>query len=329
MLKVGVIGAGHLGRWHIKNLQQIEGVEFVGFFDSDVERAKEISKEYKASAAASMEELLENCAAISIVVPTSAHYEVARAALNRNVHVFCEKPFMETTAEADEIIALAKSQNLVLQVGHIERFNPALSGLREIPMNPMFIESHRIAPFNPRGIDVAVILDLMIHDIDIILSIVHSDIDRIDAAGAPILTDSIDIANARIKFKNGCVANITASRVSNKQMRKLRIFQKDAYISVDFLKNKTELYSLVDNPQKRGRGITLAEIEMPDGRKKKITYKRLKKDSANAMLEELRAFVYAIQNNSQPPVTGEDGKRALETAIRIEAQIKEALTRLL
>jgi len=326
MLKIGVIGAGHLGKWHIKNLQSLDNVELVGFFDTDQKRSDQIAKEYTATSFTSLNQLLNNCDAISIVVPTSSHYDVAKKALHKGIHVFCEKPFMQTVDEANEIIELAKEKNLVLQVGHIERFNPALSGLKDYPIKPLFIESHRISQFNPRGIDVAVILDLMIHDIDIILSLVRSDVEQIDAAGAPILTDTIDIANARIKFTNGCVANITASRVSNKQMRKIRIFQKDAYISIDFLKNQTEIYSLSEDAGEIPQGsIQIAELVTASDRKKVITYKQVDTDKSNAMLEELRAFTHAIETGTPPPVSGEDGKRALEIALKIEQKIQSTL----
>jgi predicted dehydrogenase len=231
---------------------------------------------------------------------------------------------MQTIDEANEIIKLAKEKNVKIQVGHIERFNPALTSLRQFKINPLFIESHRISPFNPRGIDVAVILDLMIHDIDIILSLVDSTISQIDAAGAPVLTDNIDIANARIKFDNGCVANITASRVSNKKMRKLRIFQSESYFSIDFLKNSTEVYILSDSNGKLP-GIPLAEIEAGKEHKKTIFYQQLKTKKTNALREELLGFIESIRSDTKPAVTGEDGKRALEVAIQIESQIKSEL----
>ncbi|MCD6440848.1 MAG: Gfo/Idh/MocA family oxidoreductase [Candidatus Marinimicrobia bacterium] len=326
MLKMGVIGAGHLGRWHIKNLQALKNVDLLGFYDVDTKRSEQIAQEFQTTPYDSLDKLLDRCDAVSIVVPTSYHYDVAKAALRKNIHVFCEKPFMQTIAEANDVIDHAHRKNLVLQVGHIERFNPALSGLKNIPIDPLFIESHRISPFNPRGTDVAVILDLMIHDIDIILALVKSDVEQIDAAGAPVLTDTIDIANARIKFTNGCVANITASRISNKQMRKIRIFQKSAYISVDFLKNRTEIYSLSEGlSELPERSIQIAELATASDRKRVITYKQVNTDKSNAMLEELRAFTHAIETGAPPPVSGEDGKKALEIALKIEQQIKSTL----
>jgi len=330
MVKMGVIGAGYLGQWHIKNLQLLTNTELIGFFDADSERRTQIAKEFQIPIFYSLADLLKKCDAVSIVVPTIAHYQVAKSALLKNKHVFCEKPFMQTIAEANEIIALAHQKKRILQVGHIERFNPALAGLKNIAVDPLFIESHRISPFNPRGTDVAVILDLMIHDIDIILSLVKSEIEQIDAAGAPVLTKNIDIANARLKFNNGCVANITASRVSNKQMRKMRIFQRDAYITVDFLKNQTEIYSLTENSQKLPPGtVAVAEVKTDPNRKKVITYQMIETPKSNALQAELKAFISAIEDGSKPPVTGEDGKKALEIAIQIEDQINRNLKRVL
>ncbi|HDP68498.1 MAG TPA: Gfo/Idh/MocA family oxidoreductase [Candidatus Marinimicrobia bacterium] len=330
MIKIGVVGAGHLGRWHINNLKALENVELVGFFDTDRRRSAVIAEEYGALPFDSLEALLEKCQAVSIVVPTRSHYQVARAALQRGLHVFCEKPFMQTLEEADEIIELAQQKGLVLQVGHIERFNPALSGIGDFPIKPLFIESHRISPFNPRGTDVAVILDLMIHDIDIVLAMVSSEIEQIDASGAPVLTDTIDIANARLKFANGCVANITASRISDKQMRKIRIFQKDAYLSIDFLKNRTSIYSLSQTPGEPLSGtVPIAELKINDQQTRFITYQEIHTTESNAMLEELRAFTRTITTGAPPPVTGADGKRALEIALQIEHQIQTSLKKVL
>lgn len=330
MVKMGVIGAGYLGQWHIKNLQSLTNAELIGFFDADSERRTQIAREFQFPIFYSLDDLLEKCDAVSIVVPTVSHYPVAKSALLKNKHVFCEKPFMQTIAEANEITALAHQKNRVLQVGHIERFNPALASLKSIAIDPLFIESHRISPFNPRGTDVAVILDLMIHDIDIILSLVNSEIEQIDAAGAPVLTKNIDIANARLKFTNGCVANITASRVSSKQLRKMRIFQRNTYISVDFLKNQTEIYSLTENPQQLPPGtVAIAEVKTGTDRKKVITYQTIETAKSNALREELKAFISAIENGTPPLVTGEDGKKALEIAIQIENQINTNLKRVL
>lgn len=330
MIKIGVVGAGHLGKMHIKNLKNLPEIDFVGFYDSDKKRSKEISKELNTLSFNSLNTLLEQCDGVSIVVPTFTHYDVALSAIKKKVHIFCEKPFMQTIEEANEVIKLARDNNIVLQIGHIERFNPALASIKKFKINPLFIESHRISPFNLRGTDVAVILDLMIHDIDIILSLVNSPIIQIDAAGTPILTDNIDIANARIKFKNGCVANITASRVSNKSMRKIRIFQRNAYISIDFLKNLTEVFSLsIEDEITNKNSIPITELKTKNNKKRKIFYEQLQTDKSNAMLEELRAFVNSIKNGTPPPVTGEEGKKALEVAIQIEKQIKSSFKTLI
>jgi len=326
MLKVGVVGAGNFGRWHIKNYKSLPTAELVGFFDINPERAAYIETEYQVRPYPSLEKLLDDCEAVSVVVPTHAHYSVAQAAIARGRHLLCEKPFMETLDEADEIIQLAQAKNLVLQVGHVERFNPALADLEQFHIDPLFIESHRIAPFRGRGTDVAVVLELMIHDIDLVLALVSAPIVAVEASGAPVLTDSIDIANARLRFANGCVANVTASRISNKQMRKLRIFQRDAYFSIDMLKGQTEVYSL-----SRETGPlpadTIQITEMPDsnGQSKRILYHTLQTEQGNALYDELGAFVNAIRTGQPPKVSGVDGKRALEVAIQIVSCIQTDL----
>ncbi len=330
LVKIGVVGAGHLGRWHIKNLLDLPEVQLIGFYDQNAERAQQIAAEFGVKSYLDLESLLNACEAVSIVVPTTVHYEIARAALQHNVHVFCEKPFMESVAEADEIIALARARGKILQIGHIERFNPALAALHEFQVEPLFIESHRIAPFNPRGTDVAVVLDLMIHDIDIVLALVKSPLIEFEAAGAPVLTDNIDIANARLKFANGCVANLTASRVSAKQMRRLRIFQRDTYFSIDFLKNTTEVYRLSATSEPPAPGfVTLAELNPPGQAVRRIWHKVLQTSQSNALFYELRMFVKSIKTGEPPLVTGEDGKRVLELALKIETQIKNELRKIL
>ncbi len=322
MVKIGVVGAGHLGRYHIDNFKALEGVSLVGFYEKDKKRAAQISWEHKVRSFEDLESLLKRCDGVSIVVPTHSHYEIARQAIKNNVHIFCEKPFMETLSEADEIIAQAREHGLILQIGHIERFNPALALIKTLEAQPLFIESHRIAEFNPRGIDVAVILDLMIHDIDIILSLVKSPVATIHTTGSPVLTETIDIANARIEFENGCVANVTASRVSQKQMRKLRIFQKDEYISIDFLRGESEIYSLfADKRVFKTQTKPVAEFEVQDGERRKIYYQKFRAEDTNAMRDELAAFVHCIRDKKHPPVTGEDGRRALKIALEIEKQI--------
>ena len=326
MIKIGVVGAGNFGRWHIKNLKSMPTAELVGFFDINPERSAQIAAEYQVQAYPSLEKLLDDCQAVSIVVPTHSHYSVAKAVIARGLHLFCEKPFMQTIAEADEIIQLARVKNLVLQVGHVERFNPALTGLDQFRIEPLFIESHRIAPFRGRGMDVAVILELMIHDIDLILALVSAPIVQVEASGAPVLTDNIDIANARLRFANGCVANVTASRISNKQMRKLRIFQRNAYFSIDMLKGVTEIYALSrETGPLPADTIQITEIPDQNGSSKRILYHTLQNQEGNALYDELNSFVQAIETGQPPRVTGEDGKRALEVAIRIVESIQASL----
>lgn len=318
MLKIGVVGAGNFGRWHIKNLKNLPTAELVGFFDINPERSAYIETEFQARAYPSLEKLLDDCEAVSIVVPTHSHYIVTKTVIERGRHLLCEKPFMEKLTEADEIIQLAQAKNLVLQVGHVERFNPALADLENFRIDPLFIESHRIAPFRGRGTDVAVVLELMIHDIDLVLALVSAPIVSVEASGAPVLTDSIDIANARLRFANGCVANVTASRISNKQMRKLRIFQRDAYFSIDMLKGQTEVYSLSrETGPLPADTIQITEIPDTNGQPKRILYHTLQTEQGNALYGELDSFVNAIQTGQPPKVSGADGKRALEVAIQI------------
>src|ERR1051326_2729340 len=233
-LRVGIVGVGHLGALHAKMFSQIPTAELVGVVDADSARAGLVAGEVRTRAFPTYQELLKNVQAVSIVTPTSTHFELARMAIDAGIHVFVEKPITTTTEQAETLVNLSRSRNVTVQVGHIERFNPALLALEKYKINPMFVESHRLAQFNPRGTDVAVVLDLMIHDIDIILSLVRSPVERIEANGVAVVSNSIDIANARLQFANGCVANVTASRISQKKMRKMRLFQRDAYISVDF-----------------------------------------------------------------------------------------------
>jgi len=258
--------------------------------------------------------MLNDVDAITIATPTSTHFDVAREALTRGKHVFIEKPITQTTDEADKLIELAKTHNVLIQVGHIERFNAAILALEKYNIDPLFVESHRLAQFNPRGTDVAVVLDLMIHDIDIILSFVKSPVAKIDANGVAVVSDSVDIANARIQFANGCVANVTASRISQKKMRKMRLFQKDAYLSIDFSERHAEVFRLVgdDEPQTQG-AMMLGQIDSAK-HKRNIVYELPKVGEVNALKYELQLFAKSIHTKAAPPVTGEDGRRALEVA---------------
>jgi predicted dehydrogenase len=301
MIKIGVIGAGHLGKWHLQNIQKIPDTELIGFYDIDPERSKLIAGETGAVSFSSLAQLLREINAASIVVPTIFHYETALAAIREGVHIFCEKPFMPTVEQADDVIRLAQEKNLIIQVGQIERFNPAFTALKNYPIQPQIIESNRFSPFNPRGTDVSVILDLMIHDIDIVLSLVDSPVRSIHASGASVLTDSIDIADTRIQFKNGCVANLTANRIADESVRKMQIVQNRTIITIDFLNKLTEICS-------------------PAGDSRKII-----PENSNALLDELSAFVSAIQNGTRPLVTGEDGRKALDIALKIEHEIQSTL----
>jgi len=310
MLKVGVFGAGHLGKFHLNNWKEIAGVTLVGFYDPSDEIAKTISDEYGLKRYASIEKLIKECDAVDVVAPTTHHFELCKAAILKSKHVFVEKPLANTMDEARELVKLAKEANIKFQVGHVERFNPALLALNNIELSPMFIEVHRLAQFNPRGTDVSVILDLMIHDIDIILHIVKSEVKSISANGVSVMSDTPDIANVRIEFDNGCVANLTSSRISMKKMRKMRLFQKDSYIGIDFLEKKTEVIKIAENKTK---GEFTFDIETNKG-KKTISVTAPIIENNNAIKMELESFKDAIVNDAEPIVTDVDGYRAMEVA---------------
>ncbi len=311
-IKIGIIGLGHLGKLHLKNLLELDNATCSGIFEIDKEKAKSISEEFKIKFHNDLETLIESSDAIIISVPTSFHFEVGKIALEKKRHIFIEKPITVTVDEANELISIAKENGCLIQVGHIERFNPALLALEKYNLEPMFIQSDRLSQFNPRGTDVAVILDLMIHDIDIILHLVKSDVEKIDANGVAVVSNSIDIANARIQFKNGCVANVTASRISQKKMRKMRMFQRDAYIAIDFLQGISEIYKLV-NPDEEFIGISYGVIGTGEKRRR-IIYEQPEIPVVNAMKYEQAMFVKSIKENLPPIVSGEDGKKALEVA---------------
>lgn len=323
-LKVGIIGTGHLGTLHTKLLRTIENCNVTGVYDLNAERAEQISKEYEIPPFHSLEEIFEASQAVSIVASTSAHYELAKAALEHGKHVFVEKPITSTISQAEELIMIASEKGLKLQVGHIERFNPALLSLEKYKLNPKFIQTDRLAQFNPRGTDVAVVLDLMIHDIDIILSLVNSEVKKISASGVAVVSDTIDIANARIEFENGAVANVTASRISQKKMRKMRMFQKDTYISLDFITGVSEVYRLRDaNEESNGSFISFGEMGVGD-RKKLVVYEQPEMKEVNALQYELQLFINAVLNDERPVVSGEDGLRALKVAETIIRKIEES-----
>jgi len=319
MLKVGVIGTGHLGKFHLNNWAQIEGVQLVGFCDTDDANAQLVSEKYNLPRYSS-ENLMDECDIVDIVAPTIFHFELCEAAIKKGKHVFVEKPLANTMDEARELVKLAKEANIKFQVGHVERFNPAFLALKEYSLQPMFIEVHRLAQFNPRGTDVSVVLDLMIHDIDIILSLVKSNVNYISANGVSVMSDTPDIANVRIEFDNGCVANLTSSRISMKKMRKMRLFQKDAYIGIDFLEKKTEIIKLNTPGEKN---VFTFDIETNSG-KKTIAIASPIVPEVNAIKMELEEFRNAVLNNTNTPVSVLDGFRAMEVAHQILEKISKA-----
>ncbi|WP_374399506.1 Gfo/Idh/MocA family protein [Flavobacterium sp.] len=312
MLKVGVLGAGHLGKIHLRLLNQSEKYELVGFYDAFEENANKVAAEFGYKKFDSIAELTAAVDVVDIVTPTMQHFECAKQVIEAGKHIFIEKPISNTVAEAEEIITLAKKYNVKGQVGHVERFNPAFTAVKDKINNPMFIETHRLAEFNPRGTDVPVVLDLMIHDIDAILSVVKSKVKTVNASGVAVISDSPDISNARIEFENGCVANITSSRISMKNMRKSRFFQKDAYISVDYLDKVCEVVRMKDAPEVPGDFDMI--LQNAEGVKKQIYFDNPQVDANNAILDELETFADAINNNTTPIVTLEDGTEALRVA---------------
>lgn len=315
MLKIGVLGAGHLGKIHLRLLNQSSKYELVGFYDPNSENAQKVSQEFGYKKFDSIEELIDNVEVVDIVTPILSHYDCAVMAIKKGKHIFLEKPISNTVAEAEHIISLAKEYNVKGQVGHVERFNPAFIAVKDKINNPMFIETHRLAEFNPRGTDVPVVLDLMIHDIDAILSVVKSKVKEVHASGVSVISDSPDIANARIEFENGCVANVTSSRISMKNMRKARFFQKDAYISVDYLDKICEVVKMKDAPEVPGDFDMI--LQNAEGVRKQIYFDNPEVSPNNAILDELETFADAINNNTTPIVTLEDGTEALRIAYRI------------
>ena len=315
MLKAGVLGAGHLGKIHLKLLQQSEKYNLIGFYDPISENAQKVSEEFGYKSFDSIESLMKEVDVIDIVTPTLSHFECAKLAIENNCHIFIEKPITNTVLEAEAIRTLASQKHIQGQVGHVERFNPAFTAVKDAIDTPMFIETHRLAEFNPRGTDVPVVLDLMIHDIDIILSVVNSPVKNVHASGVSVISDTPDIANARIEFENGCVANLTASRISMKNMRKSRFFQKDAYISVDFLEKKSEIVRMKDVPEKEDEFAMI--LQNAEGVKKQIYFDNPEVTPNNAILDELESFADAIVNDTKPVVTLRQGTNALRVAQQI------------
>ncbi len=317
MLKVGVLGAGHLGKIHLRLLNQSPKYELIGFYDPDAINGKKVSQEFGYTYFDNLNKLIDAADVVDIVTPTLSHFECAKKAIEKGKHVFMEKPITNTLQEAEELLYLEKKHGIKGQVGHVERFNPAFKAVKDQIKNPMFIEAHRLAEFNPRGTDVPVVLDLMIHDIDAILSVVHSEVKQINASGVSVISNSPDIANARIEFENGCVANLTASRISLKNMRKSRFFQRDAYISVDFLEKKVEVVRMKDAPEIPGDFDMI--LQNAEGVKKQIYFENPDIEANNAILDELETFADAIKNDTPPIVTLEQGTRALKVALQIIA----------
>jgi predicted dehydrogenase len=323
-LKVGVIGTGHLGKIHTKLFKEVESAELIGIYDIDEGKAKETASEIGVNAFSSIDELLNEVEGVSIVATTSAHYDLAKSAFEKNVNVLVEKPITATISQAEELVKISGEKNLILQVGHIERFNPALLSLEKYQLNPKFIQTDRLAQFNPRGTDVAVVLDLMIHDIDIILSLVKSEVKEIKASGVAVVSDNIDIANARLEFENGAVANVTASRISQKKMRKMRMFQQSGYIALDFITGVAELYRLIGQ-QEMDENHFISFGEMGIGEKKKfVVYEQPEIKQVNALKHELELFVQSVQTKTQPIVSGNDGLKALKVADEIIKKIEES-----
>ena len=312
MLKAGVLGAGHLGKIHLRLLQESKKYELVGFFDPFTENAKKVAKEFGYKLFDSIEELIAAVEVVDIVTPTLSHFECAKKAIEKGRHIFIEKPITKTVLEAEAIKTLASQFHVQGQVGHVERFNPAFTAVKDKIDTPMFIETHRLAEFNPRGTDVPVVLDLMIHDIDIILSVVKSKVKNVHASGISIISETPDIANARIEFENGCVANLTASRISMKNMRKTRFFQKDAYISVDFLEKKSEIVRMKDVPNNPDEFAMI--LQNAEGIKKQIYFDNPEIKNNNAILDELESFADAINNGTKPIVSLRQGAEALRVA---------------
>jgi predicted dehydrogenase len=318
MLKVGVFGVGHLGKFHLNNWKEIKKAELVGFYDPNDSIAQEVSDKYQLARFLDPAQLIDACDLVDIVAPTPMHFNLCEKAIRKGKHVFVEKPLANTMEEAKELVQLVKESNIKLQVGHVERFNPAYLALQSVPLNPMFIEVHRLAQFDPRGTEVSVILDLMIHDIDIILSLVKSEVKNISASGVAVMTDTPDIASVRIEFNNGCVANLTSSRISMKKMRKMRLFQKDAYIGIDFLNKKTEIIKL---KTAQDRDVFSFDIETPNG-KKTIALSNPSIPEVNAIRLELESFCDAILTNTPTRVSEVDGFRAMDIAHQILQKIK-------
>ena len=320
-IQIGVIGVGHLGNFHVKRLKEISGISISGIYDNNPIRADEISNQYDVKSFSSLQALLEISDAVSIVAPTPYHFEIANLALDKDCHLFIEKPITDNIEHAGLLLNKAEKLNKIIQVGHIERFNPAFTVLKNLDIQPRFIEAHRLAKFNPRGNDVPVILDLMIHDLDIILSLVKSDIKEIRANGVKVVSSTVDIANARLEFENGCIANVTASRISQKVMRKMRLFQEEDYITIDFHNGILEEYKICNSPPTEGTNDQV--IELAGKEKKYVFYRKPEVPKHDALKKELIHFANSIQNAQKPETDGQSAAKALGLALKIQKIIDQ------
>ena len=318
-LRIGVIGVGHLGNFHLKQLSNIPNILVSGLYDINNKRATLMSKNHNVHCFSSINNLLNSSDAVSIVTPTCTHYKISKRALNQGCHIFIEKPITDNLADARSLLKKAKQEKKIIQVGHIERFNPGFIALKKINPNPKFIEVHRLAPFNSRGNDVPVILDLMIHDLDIIISLLGNKVEDIRANGVSVISKSIDIANARLVFNNGCVVNLTASRISQKEMRKMRLFSQNSYITIDFKEKLLEEYKIYNNKYKLKKNDKVLEIGKNN--KKHIIYNKPLITKDDALKEELNHFIHSIHNNSNPKTDGESATEALNIALKIQSKI--------
>ena len=321
-VKVGVIGVGHLGQHHVKHFASLPDADLIGIYDLDATRASDIAKQFKTKSFSSIDDILADCDAISIVTPTTQHAEIAELCIQTGKHVFIEKPITKTVAEADHLLSLTQKNGTVIQVGHIERLNPALLALKDFELKPKFIEVQRLAPYTVRGTEVPVVLDLMIHDIDIILSLVNSPVKNIRASGVSIMTNSVDIANARVRFENGTVANLTSSRIAQNKVRKLKFFQRDMYVTIDFLQGLTEVYRAIDSDTQTSEALVTAPLNN-DGGHRAIVYEKPQIEKIDALRLELTNFLDSIQGKSKPIVDGKAGRDALEVATNIQKMIIE------
>lgn len=327
-LKIGLLGVGHLGKIHLRCLRELPEIwQLIGFFDPNDEAAARVETEFGLRRFTDIDEFFSQIEAVDIVTPTVFHFEMAEKAVRAGLHFFIEKPLTETVEEGRRLLELARRAGIQAQVGHVERFNPAFLSIRKVAVAPMFIEGHRLAAFSPRGTDVSVVLDLMIHDIDLVLAMVSSPVSAISASGVAVLSDQPDIANARIEFENGCVANLTASRISLKQMRKMRLFQPDAYLSLDFLEKTSQVVRLFEpGSPDLPDGATGIELDTPKG-PRIIFAEAPDAPPVNAIRLELETFGRAILENREPPVPLADGLRALEVAHEILSKISERQAR--